>query len=185
MNPVFRALTRCNRSLDAAIYDTFPKDQSKEAFTQWCMLLGSVGYLSIQLFAWGLTSMQLLNWILTIFSIAVLVGAIRGINERSHSRERYLKSKDEKRREKVGSGELLMGVLFYSDHLVQYNMLAGKAERLEYEEVTDIRVIENYIFLLTKSKIGMISLEKAGLAGKSPYDAVRWLAVRCGCKLPK
>lgn len=185
MNPVFRALTRCNRGLDAAIYDTFPNGQSEGAASAWILLLLSAGYLCVQLFVWNFASMQMWNWVLTILSVFVLIGSLCALHDHSHRRDRHLAACDAKRQEKAGAGELLTAVLFYNDFLVQYSMFSGTSERVEYEEIKEIRASERYIFLLLKKDNTMISLEKAGIAGKTPYEAMKWLAARIGCKLPK
>lgn len=185
MNPAFRVLTCRTRSMDEAIYDTFQKPKRESWWLEGIVSLITSGYLCVRFFIWGFGTMDVWDLFLSIASVILLIISVRSMNYRMRRRERYLNEMAAKRKERAGSRDSLTAVLFYGDHLVQYDMIDGKAQRVDYEEIKGIRQSPGYVFLLIKNQTEMICLEKAGFAGKAPHYAVNWLVARCRCRFPK
>ena len=185
MEPAFRVLTIRTRRLDEVMYDSFPVPGRDSWGTETFFCMVSLAYLFVQVFIWGLDSMKPWNWLLVVVSGFVTIITLRVIYEKKHFRGRYLDAEEAKRKEKSERYPPVTAVLFYGDHLVQYDLVTGKTLRLEYEEVGEIKPAADYVFLISKDGKNKICLELDGFSGKFPKEALRWLAARTGCKLPK
>ena len=129
MDPVFRVLTRCNRDLDKEIFERFPRPRTNHESVGLTLLACSGGGLFLQLVVFGLEQMETWNIVLLIgslFGFMVSIALLSGITD---EKERFLKLREAKRREKFGEEDHLVGVLFFEEYFVLHDMLSGKIVR--------------------------------------------------------